>query len=65
MTAQAKRPSTRDAVETAIDLSKQDKSATWEELILKGRRSHRHDEREKKDERSPTQVEVCESSARR
>lgn len=26
------KPSTRDAVETAIDLSKQSKSASWEDL---------------------------------
>jgi len=29
-----KRMSTRDAVETAIDLSKRDKSSTWEDLAI-------------------------------
>lgn len=29
-----KRAGTRDAVETAIDLSKRDKASTWEDLAL-------------------------------
>lgn len=39
-----RRISTRDAVETAIDLSKKDKSSTWESLA-KGNRNVRWAER--------------------